>query len=113
MLSKDDILASPGLRVESIEAFGGNVYIREMNGIERDRLANMFVESSANGVNKLPEGYKVQVALWCLCDEHGNSLFSDADVDALKLKPASEISKVADKAMSLSEIEENEDAEGN
>lgn len=113
MLTKEEILGFSGLKVESVEAFGGTVYVREMNGIQRDRMANMFSESMNDGVNRLPEGYKIKVALWCICDESGNRLFDDSDLDQLQNQPIDEIDKVADKAMSLSKIEEDEDAEGN
>lgn len=113
MLTKDDILGASGLKIESVEAFGGTVYVREMNGAERDRMANMFADAAVNGEGRIPEGYKTLVALWCTCDEDGNSIFSKADLKALQSKSVSEISKIADKAMSLSEIEEDEEAEGN
>ena len=79
-LDRAAILAARTLKKELVPApeWGGDVFVRVMNGLERDMLDDLLVKHN----NQLPN---LRATLVCLttCDEDGGRLFDLKDVDAV------------------------------
>jgi hypothetical protein len=96
-LTKDQILAADdlGLLEVKVKEWGGSVYIRVMSVGERDAYENEWVLNKNKGV----ENFRAKFLAKCLCDDKGERLFSDAEVEQLAKKSAKVMSRVWAKAM--------------
>lgn len=96
-LSRDQILASNDFGMEKVNVpeWGGEVYIRVMSVGERDAYENEWVQNRGKGV----ESFRSKFLARCLCDEKGERLFSDADIQLLEKKSAKVMCRLWDKAM--------------
>lgn len=96
-LTKDQILAADdlGLLEVKVKEWGGSVFIRIMTVGERDAYENDWVLNKGKGV----ENFRAKFLAKCLCDEKGERLFSDAEVDQLAKKSAKVMSRIWAKAM--------------
>src|SRR5204862_7582190 len=75
----------------------GSVFVRSMSAGQRDRLENAFLKSPGQHV-------RARVAAYCLCDEKGDPLFSEADLPALSDLPASVLDRVYEAGLRLSRL---------
>lgn len=100
ILTAEDILKAQDSDIHKITVpqWGGDVYIRVMSGQERDEWEQKHAPQIRDGKAK---NVRATLAAICLCDESGNRLFDDKQVDALGKKSAkaldlvfSEIQKV-------------------
>jgi hypothetical protein len=96
-LTKEQILAADdlGLLELKVKEWGGSVFIRIMTCGERDAYENEWVKNKERGV----ENFRTKFLAKCLCDEKGERLFSDAEVDQLARKSAKVMARVWAKAM--------------
>lgn len=81
MLTRDQILKADDLKKEevSVPEWGGSVYIREISAGERLRFEAIH--------NKDPQkNFFSRVAIACVCDENGNALFNEGDIELLEEK---------------------------
>lgn len=94
-LSKAAILAAKDVRIERFEVkeWGGDVFIRTISGAERDA----FEESFAADKKKIREKFLVIT----LCDEGGNRLFNDAEIEELSKKNSTVLNRIFDKAWAI------------
>lgn len=101
ILTREQILSFDDLRKEklSVPEWGGDVFIRVMNGIERDAY-----EEWASSAGKSLKGIRGRLAALCLVNEAGERLFSDEDVDALGKKSAAALERVVTAAMKLNAV---------
>ena len=95
LLTKAAILAARHLKTERVKAWGGEVLVREMSGVERDA----FEESCYTGRGKdRKENFanlRARLVALCLVDEDGARLFATAeDVKALGDTSAAAIDRV-------------------
>lgn len=92
MLTRDAILSLSDLKREPVEVpeWGGTVYVRSMSGAERRQF---FVHL---GKDELTSAHMVA---WCACDENGNRLFTDEDVEALSKKHGRALDRIANAAL--------------
>ena len=117
-LSRDAILQREDIVTEDVEVpeWGGSVRVRGMSGVERDAFeASLIVqpEEQANGKRKRRRqqatktsmaNVRAKLCAWCIIDENGAKLFSDADVVALGAKSAAALDRVYEVASALSGI---------
>jgi hypothetical protein len=84
MITRDSILSTTDLNREPVPVpeWGGDVFVRTMTGRERDAF-----EASCNGGADM-DNIRARLLVRCLCDEHGNRLFTDGDTEALGNTPA-------------------------
>lgn len=96
-LTKDQILAADDLGLVEIEVpeWKGSVYCRVMACSERDAYENEWVQNKHKGV----DNFRSKFLAKCLCDEKGNRLFTDAEIDKLAGKSAKVIARLWDQAM--------------
>jgi len=106
MLTRDQILAADDLPRELVKVpeWGGEVYVRTMTGIERDRWEIQVVASNKKSS---PENIRAMMAALTVCDENNNLLFTQDDVEALGKKSAAALDRVLQAAMSLNQISQS------
>lgn len=104
LLTRDDILSSNDLPREliSVPEWGGDVYVRGLSGVERDKFeaSIMEIRGTARKVNL--ENMRAKLCALTICDDGGNLLFSDADVKELGKKSAVALTRVFTVAQRLS-----------
>jgi hypothetical protein len=85
-LSRAEFLAAndKGLQEYTIktEGYGGVVYLKTMSAKEQ-----LDIEKSSR--NKNEDNLATKLIVMCVCDEQGNPLFTEADIDAINNKSAS------------------------
>lgn len=102
-LSKSKILAANDAKLDkvSVPEWGDDVYIKTLTGSERD----MFEESYSSEKMK---NFRSRFLVLTLCDEAGERLFTDADVDLLGKKSALVLNRLFEKAWSLNAFREQD-----
>jgi len=93
MLSKAAILATDDKNIKRVQVpeWGGEVGLRVLTGLERDKFEAMFTE-------KTTDKFKIRFVACSVCNEEGERLFSDADLDALGEKSSRVINHLFDLA---------------
>ncbi len=94
MLTKDAIFAFDDLPRQKVEIpeWKGHVYVRALNGAERDALERMV---GSDGFNR------ATLVAFCTVDEKGERLFSDADVAKLSTKNGEALGRIVVAALSF------------
>lgn len=112
MLSRDQILAQSSLPIERVSAFGGEVFVCTMSGLERDAFEVAYEADRKAGK---PVNVRGALAVRTLCDQQGNRLFTDDDLDAVSGLSARELDKVFSVAQRLNGIgaDDVKELEGN
>jgi hypothetical protein len=95
-LSKAKILAANDVKLEKVHVpeWGDDVYIKTLSGTDRD----LFEEAYSGEKMK---NFRARFLVLTLCDETGERLFSDGEVDQLGKKSAFVINRLFEKAWSL------------
>lgn len=95
-LTADQILAADdlGLLKVTVKEWGGDVFIRVMTVGELDAYQKEWVGKRETGV----DNFRAKFLARCLCDEQGQRLFSDEQIEKLASKSAKVVSKLFDKA---------------
>ena len=112
-LSRDAILQREDIKTEDVDVpeWGGTVRVRGMSGVERDKFeAGLIEQPEANGKRRRKQAatqtnmanVRAKMCAWCIVDEHGARLFSDADVAELGAKSASALDRIYTVASDLS-----------
>jgi hypothetical protein len=107
-LTKEQILAADdlGLLEMKVKEWGGSVFIRVMSCGERDAYENEWVAAKAK--NSGVANFRTKFLARCLCDDKGERLFTDAEVEQLAKKSARVMSRVWAKAMEHNALTEND-----
>jgi hypothetical protein len=83
ILTREQIQAVDDLRSRIVQIdvpeWGGSVTIRPMDVRELDEYSNDAMRSKATGMRD----FRTRLVAYCLCDEQGNRLFTEKDIDAL------------------------------
>ena len=83
ILTREQIQAVDDLRSRIVQVdvpeWGGSVNIRPMDVRELDEYSNDAMRSKATGMRD----FRTRLVAYCLCDEQGNRLFTEKDIDAL------------------------------
>lgn len=108
-LTASQILEAEDVKIEPVDipAWGGEVLVRGLTGIERDAY-----EASIQQIRPKPDGTKevvlvrdnarAKLLVKCLVDEQGNRLFKDTDAPALGKKNGAILDRLYDVAAELS-----------
>lgn len=111
LLSREEILASE-TKTGTVEAFGGQVLVREMPA---SLVQNMFESGviAEQGVDEQGEAivgmrYEkldfISIAAACICDENGDAILDKNDVRKLAEKGFHNIQAVVEKAINLTDF---------
>ena len=96
-LTKDQILESNDLKNEAVEVpqWGGTVYVRTMNGVDRDAFENSMIAVLPDGTRKADmTNVRAKLIALTAVDENGVRRFDVGDVDRIGLKSAAAIELV-------------------
>jgi len=108
---RDEILAIDDSQIEElyIPEWSKTVHIRVMRAGERDT----FEAECLNTQNKV--NFRAKLASLVVCDEQGERVFQDADVDALASKSASALDRIFRHAIRLNAMTQDDvkELEGN
>ena len=118
-LSRDAILQREDIKTEDVDVpeWGGTVRVRGMSGVERDAFeAGLIQQPPTNGARRRKQAatqtnmanVRAKMCAWCIVDENGARLFSDADVVALGAKSAAALDRIYEVASALSGITEDD-----
>ena len=90
MLDKKAILNSDDLPREEVkvELWGGSVWVRTLNGCERDSFEESCVKSKGKNRSVNLENIRARLCVLTICNETGERLFDARDVEALGKKSA-------------------------
>jgi hypothetical protein len=102
-LTRDNILDADDLPLEEVEVpeWGGSVYVRSMNGFERQEFDTWLMETQDD-----PNRTNMRGVVVCSCttDADGVRLFTAEDAEALGKKSAEALNRVFDVAMRLNAL---------
>lgn len=112
MLTRDQILKFEDRKLQKVDVpqWGDFVYIRSLTGSERDEFeeANLVrTRDRKRGTMSYDvrlQNAKVRLIAMTACDEQGNRIFNDEDVEALGKKNSAAISLLYNVSASLSGI---------
>lgn len=125
ILGREQILSAQDLEKELVEVkeWGGAVYVRALTGAERDAFEQSLVEERVVGRGRRQEttrtvnmrNARAKLCALTICDEQGERLFTDADVQDLGKKSAAALTRVYEVAARLSGLtdEDMEELTGN
>jgi hypothetical protein len=114
ILTREQILQASDLQRETVAVpeWGGEVVVRSMTGNERDQYEAGMIELRQSGkktsYSVRLEKARARLCSLTICDESGQRLFSEADMDSLGGKNASALDRVFDVAKRLSGLRESD-----
>jgi hypothetical protein len=113
VLGRNDVLKADDLSRElvAVPEWGGEVWVRSMNGAERDKFEASIVQQRGNNRELNMANIRAKLAAMSICDENGKRLFGDEDIQALGQKSAAALQRVFTAAQRLSGIGEDATAE--
>ena len=110
LLTREQILTADDLPRELVKVpeWGGEVWVRTLTGRERDTFESEMIlyrpkaaaVPNAEALNQT----RARLCARAMCDEHGNRLLSDSDVEVLGTKSAAALDRVYEVAARLSKI---------
>lgn len=105
LLTRDAILQVQDLPCEivAVPEWGGDVYVKGLSGKERDSLESTMLQNKGDYNN-----LTARLAALTICDEQGNRMFSDKDIEALGRKSAAALRRVVEKAQELSAVSQSD-----
>lgn len=110
ILGREQILSAQDLEKELVEVkeWGGAVYVRALTGIERDAFEASMVDQRGKSRTINLKNLRARLCALTICDEEGNRLFSDADVEELGKKSAAALTRVFEVAQRLSGLSQED-----
>lgn len=105
-LTAQEILAADdlGLLKVHVKEWNGDVFIRVMTVGELDAYQKEWVGKKEVGV----DNFRAKFLARCLCDEKGQRLFSDEQIEQLAAKSAKVVGRLFDKAAAHNAITEKD-----
>jgi len=103
LLTREQILSADDVKTEVVPVpeWGGEVRVRGLTGLQRDRFEARVVEEDFDNV-------RAAYAAASIIDEDGNQMFTAEDIDELGNKSASALQRVLLVAQRISGVSENE-----
>lgn len=104
MLTRDQILSAPDpapMKVH-VKEWGDDVFVKVMSGAERAGWEAIAFDDDDKAVTR--ERFRATVVAKTVCDEAGNLLFGDEDIDALAQKPAPPIVRLSRIGMRINRL---------
>lgn len=109
-LSKEQILAVRDIKIEElyVPEWDGSIYIKTMTAEERDKFEEaIFIKDGGKRKTDV-SGLRAKLCAFVICDEEGNRLFSEAEVEALSKKSAAALTRIFEKAQEISATREDD-----
>ena len=110
VLKRDDILQAEDIKTELVPVpeWGGDVYVKGMNGAERDKFEGSLVILRGKDKQMNMTNIRAKLASMTICDDKGKRLFNENDVQALSQKSAAALQRVFVIAQKLSGISDDD-----
>lgn len=104
LLTREQILAAQDLPMEtvSVPEWGGDVMVRTLTGSERDQFEKLIITQQGKRAVQNLDNLRAKLCSVSICDEQGNRLFSQADIETLGKKSSLALQRVFEVAMKLS-----------
>ena len=112
-LSKEQILSIRDIKIEElyVPEWNDSIFIKTMTAEERDKFEeSIFIRDGGKRKTDL-FGLRAKMCAFVICDEKGNRLFTEKEVEALSQKNANALTRIFEKAQELAAIGENDVAE--
>ena len=104
ILARDAILSVVDYKIKQVEVpeWNGSVCIRVLNGHEREKLETLMAKFEKD--KERNEYYGGILLSLSICDEDGNRLFTEKDVDALAKKSGNALSRIIKEVMEINNL---------
>lgn len=104
MLTREQILQCNDITIEQVEVpeWGGSLYVKSLTGAERDWLEMSIFQEKKTDTNANMKNFRAKLASLSICDEKGERLFTDKDIDVLAGKSAIALQRIFNIAQKLS-----------
>lgn len=107
---RDFILGVQDLPLEKVHVpeWNRDVWVKTISASQRDAFEGALSKDMYKDV-------RARLAAYCLCDEDGTALFTEADIKALGAKSAAAVTRISEAAMKLNAVtpKDLDDIEGN
>jgi hypothetical protein len=104
ILGREEIFGANDFTIKKIPVpeWGGNVYIRNLNGKERDAFEASCITTNGTKREVNTINMRARLVARSICDAEGAALFTEADVNALGEKSAAALDRIFAAAQELS-----------
>jgi hypothetical protein len=116
MISKDAILNARDFDIERMDVpeWGGELCLKPMSVYHKTKIQSHFakknkVDRDGNVTLSDASGLLERILIYTICDESGDLVFTESDIDALSKKNGVVIAKVAMKAKEVSGMNETQE----
>ena len=105
-LNKESILAASDSRIETVDVpeWNGSVCVKTMTGTERDSFDRMVLEGRGSDKNANIRNFRAKICVCCICDDAGNRLFTDSEIEALGKKSSIVLDRISEAASKLNAL---------
>lgn len=109
-LSRDDILKTNDLTMKEVDVpeWGGSIFLRTMSGAERDAFEQSCFEGRGKDRRFNYQNVRARFLAYCIADENGNRLFTDADITELGKKSSLVLSRLFEIAQEMNGFTESD-----
>lgn len=111
LLTREMLLKKSDLKKKKVTFEDGSfVYVREMNGRERDLFeSSILVEKEDGTVERDTKDFRAKLAVYTVCDEEGNLILKPEDYKTLSQNiSAARLARIATAARDLNKITEED-----
>ena len=109
-LTREQILEAKDIQIEKINIpeWGGDIYVKGLSGTANDEFQESIIEIKDGKRKVLFKNMRAKLCALTICDEHGNLLFTENDVEALGKKCSYALSIAFEAAQRLSGLTKND-----
>jgi hypothetical protein len=109
-LGRDLILQAKDLPMERVDVpeWGGFVYVRTLTGMERDRFEADSLAGKGKDRHVSLRNIRARLVVLATCNERGERIFVDADVDAIGRKSSAALDRIFSVAQRLSRVSDDD-----
>ena len=110
VLDRAAILAAQDMTIEtlSVPEWGGDVCIRVIRAKERDAFESGVTEQRGRSTSVNYSNIRARLCALAMCNESGERIFTDVDVNELGNKSGAALDRVFDAAMRLNRMRKEE-----
>ncbi|MEU8264913.1 hypothetical protein AB0C02_30405 [Micromonospora sp. NPDC048999] len=109
-LNRDAILGAEDRSYDVVDCpeWGGAVRIRSITGAQRDAYEQSLIQQRGGNRQMNMRNARAKLIVLCAVDEHGTSLFSEQDVNALGRKNAKPLDRLFDACKVIAGLTEDD-----
>lgn len=106
MLTKAMILSADDRKLTKLDVpeWGGEIYIRTMSGAERDTLEREVMQAGGKDTRLNMDNYRARFCARVICDDKGERLFSDTEIQTLGGKSSVVLDRIVAAAQQLNAL---------